>query len=581
MEAMLPLALSLDNKPFTLRDHFFFSPLFRANMPRSSVFLTARQLGKSQSIAARGVMLTGSTPFRIMYLTPLYEQIRRFSTNYVRPLIEQSPIKTLCLGTGTNNSVLQRSFKNGSMMLFTFALLDSSRIRGISVDAISYDEVQDLDPAHIPIAHEAMSHSKYGVSTFTGTPKSLDNPIHGLWKKSSQAEWVVRCPACTAWNIPSREHHLDAMIGPWREDISEHAPGTICYRCKRPINPRGGHWLHRFPERRFLRAGYHIPQIIAPLHYARQDKWQELVAKREGWGNTSTNVFYNEVLGESVDAGQKLVSETELIKAGRLGWKNNQNSPDKQVMERLSQYRCRVLSVDWGGGGETGTSFTVLALLGYRPDGKIDCLWGKRLVLSQEHLKEAKEIHHWMQRFRADILSHDYTGAGIVRETILAQANLPIERIMPIQYIRTAAQALIRYVPATTMHGRAHYRLDKPRSLLYTCQAIKLGLLNFFEYDSGDNMPGLMGDFLALVEEKTESRLAGDIYTITRNLSLPDDFAHAVNIGCAALWHMFGWPNYAEAAAIAKISQAQIAAAGSASFGWDEDPMMKGGDIFG
>src|SRR5690606_11353452 len=100
----------------------------------------------------------------------------------------------------------------------------------------------------------------------------------------------------------------------------------------RPIFPRQGHWLHRYPQRRWTFAGYHVPQIIMPLHYARRDKWAELLAKREGWGNTSRNVFYNEVLGESVDTGQKLVSETELRAASVLPWRNTPNQPSHELI---------------------------------------------------------------------------------------------------------------------------------------------------------------------------------------------------------------------------------------------------------
>src|SRR5262249_20334736 len=75
-----------------------------------------------------------------LYITPLYEQIRRFSTNYVRSFIDQSPIKHLWLGTHTENSVLQRTFSNNSKMIFSFAYLDADRTRGVSSDFVSFDE---------------------------------------------------------------------------------------------------------------------------------------------------------------------------------------------------------------------------------------------------------------------------------------------------------------------------------------------------------------------------------------------------------------------------------------------------------
>lgn len=592
LELLLPLALRLRGKPYTLHDHFPFSPMYRLTMPSAILWKTGRQVAKSTNLASHGVMLANCIPFfRTLYVTPLYEQIRRFSNNYVRPFIDQSPVKALWSGTTTENSVLQRSFKNDASMLFSFALLDADRIRGISTDRICIDEIQDFDPDHIPIIRETMSHSDWGLLALAGTPKSRDNSLEALWKDSSQAEWFIPCytPGCRGpegrtWNIPSLDYHINAMIGPMHADISERVPAVICRRCKRPINPRpnadgsGAHWVHRHREKRHQFAGYHVPQIIMPLHYGRADKWSELLAKQQGWGNTSTNVFYNEVLGESVDTGQKLVSETELKRAAVLPWVNTPNNPSSLMLERLPHYKMKCLSIDWGGGGEKEVSFTSMALLGITPDNKIDCLWGKRLIISVEHLREAEECLHWLNAFKCDIMAHDYTGAGIVRETVLVQAGFDLQRVMPIQYVRAASKNLMKYVPETMLHNRSHYRLDKTRSLLYTFQAIKLKLLRFFQYDHvNKDTPGLLHDFLALLEEKTNTRLAGDIYTIIRNPLMPDDFAQAVNIGCAALWHANEcWPNFAAAAKIGRISAAQHEAAGSSSYGWTEDRSQSG-----
>lgn len=576
LEPFLPLCLTLQGKPYDLSNHFPFSPLFKTHMPSQLVYKCGRQVSKSTSLAAHGVILSGCLPyFRTLYVTPLYEQIRRFSNNYVRPFIDRSPIKPLWSGTSTENSVLQRSFKNLSVMLFSFALLDADRIRGISADRVSMDEIQDMDPDHIPVIREVMSYSQYGLFQFAGTPKTLDNPLEGLWSMSSQAEWFIKCFSCGRWNIPALEFDLNAMIGPYHDDISEQIPGVICANphCRRPIYPRQGHWVHRYPERRYTMAGYHVPQMIMPLHYSSPKKWSELLAKQRGAWNTSEAKFYNEVMGESVDAGQKLITQTELQAAATLPWENNTDEPSPILMERLQHYTTRVLACDWGGGGEEGVSFTALALLGYTPEGQIHVLWGKKLTLSQDHIREATEIMHWLQKFRCHMLAHDYTGAGVVRETVLIQAGFNMQMVMPISYVRAASSALIKYVPPTPQHARGHYRLDKTRSLLYMFTGFRLKLIRSFAYDHKDrDTPGLLHDLLALVENKAESRLAGDIYTITRNPMLSDDFAQAVNFGCAALWHMHdAWPDYATAADIGRISVEQVEAAGNGDYGWDQD----------
>jgi hypothetical protein len=138
--------------------------------------------------------------------------------------------------------------------------------------------------------------------------------------------------------------------------------------------------------------------------------------------------------------------------------------------------------------------------------------------------------------------------------------------------VRSASQDLLVYKPPTALNHRAHYSLDKTRSLLYTCQAIKLKQMQFFQYDwTSQDSPGLVADFLALVENKTESRLGGDIYTITRNTLLTDDFAQAVNIGAAALWHVNdAWPNFAELAGLGRVT-ARFAAAETPTEDWADD----------
>jgi len=574
LEPLLPLVLSLNGQPFTLRNHFHFQPIFKCNQPRKTILKTGRQTGKSQSISALMVLLSACIPyFKTLAICPLYEQIRRLSNNYVRPLIESSPIRALLVHTGTTNSVLQRSFRNGSIIQFSFALLDTSRLRGISTHFLVADEFQDLDPTHLPIIVECLTASPWDIRLFAGTSKSLDNNLQSQWLQSSQAEFFIPCTRCGKWNIPAAGYHIEAMIGPLHDHISERYPAIVCYNCRAPLYARLGRWVHRRPQLVESFAGYHIPQIILPLHYARYDRWQELLAKQSGAGNMTTYQFYNEVLGEAMDSGQKLVTETELRAAAVLPWKNNPNQPAQELMQMLPHYRMLVMGCDWGGGGEEGVSFTVLALLGLTPTGQIHCLWGKRLLLANEHIREAEECIRRMNQFGAQLFAHDYTGAGIVRETVMVQAGMDLTRLMPFQYIRAARGDLIRFVPPSPLHNRHYYQLDKTRSLLYVCQAIKTGLLQFFEYDGDDpGANGLIPDFLALVEEKASTRHAGDVYMITKAASLTDDFAQAVNIGCAALWHANdAWPNFAEAAKIASISPRLLKAVGDFEHGWEQD----------
>ncbi len=559
LEPLLPLLLTLKGKPYTLADHFPFAPLFRTHMSQALVVKAGRQAGKSVSIAANGILVANCRPFfNTLYVAPLYEQIRRLSTTCVRPFIEQSPVRSLWSGTSTENSVLQRSFKNESRMYFSYAHLDADRIRGISAHRVVTDEVQDMDPDLLPIIMEVMSYAEYPIAWYTGTPKTLDNALEKKWSESSQAEWFMKCDHCNKMNIPALSYDLLEMIGPMRDDISRENPATVCARCKKPINPQFGRWVHRYPNRVKKFAGYHVPQIIMPIHYGYANKWATLLGKMNGAGNTTKAQFLNEVLGESYDLATKLVTETDLRNAALLPWRIDQLEECTRH-EVLKSYMYRCLAVDWGGGGKDETSFTTLAVLGWRPDGKIDVLWGKRLLTPHDHIGEARECLHYFNLFRCTFLAHDYTGAGSLRETFINHAGLPISKIIPIAYVRTASRDIMSVHPATRQHPRDYHQLDKARSLQLTCNCLKLKIIRTFQFDyvDSDNV-GLLYDFLALIENYVDGAHAGNIYSIIRNPMFKDDFAQAVNIGACALWHTTGaWPNLAQMANI-QLSEEQL-----------------------
>jgi hypothetical protein len=533
----------------------------------------------STNVAARGIVASLGIPnFKTLFVTPLYEQIRRFSNNYVRPFINQSPCKAQWVNTTTEQSVLQRSFRNGSLMLFSFALLDADRIRGVSSHCVCIDEIQDMDPAHIPIINETLTASKhYGLSVYTGTHKTLSSALYGCWQDSSQAEWIIPClsPGCKTENVPSKEFHAERMIGPVHRHISEKYPGVVCRKCRRPLNPRIGMWRHRYNERRWTHAGYHIPQIILPLHYASEEKWSQIIRKKTG--GVAENIFWNEVMGEAVDVGQRLVTETQLKAACKLPWKNNPDRPSSMIKERLTkQYAHRVIAVDWGGGGEEQVSYTAIAVIGMTHDGKLDVLWGKRLFHGCDRIREAGEIKQWYEFFKCELIVHDFTGAGEIAEAVLIQCGISAKKIRGIRLQRSGYQNIMVFHEATSFNHHTFHTLDKARSLNYVATAIKLNHVRFFEWDrTSKDVPGLIGDFLALQESNAETRLGGNIYTIVRDPMFPDDFAMAVNLGICMLWEMSAsWPDFAKMANISKLSNAQIRAAGNYQYGWDEDPGM-------
>lgn len=572
LKPLLPLMLSLKGKPYRLHNYFPFEPFFRTRVPKSMLLKTGRQVSKSTSLAAQGLVFSNSIPFfNTLYVTPLFEMIRRFSHNYVADFLKTSPVRQMLLDTSCTNSVLQRTYRNGSGMYFSYAFLDAERTRGIPADKNVIDEVQDMNFDFLQIIHETLSGSSWGLKQYAGTPKSLDNTMERLWTDSSQAEWMMKCreAGCGHWNVPAYAWDLIDMIGPWHRDISPECPGIICAKCAKPIDPRRGRWVHATPGRRWKFSGLHVPQIIMPMHYGNQEKWDVLVGKMNGRANTTQTTFLNEVCGESSDSGSKLVTVTDLKAAAILPWRSKM----VEAAPQMKRYARKVLAVDWGGGGgairagaakkggelqRQRTSYTTLAVLGLCQDGKIDVVWGHRSLRTHDWLYEADLCVQALTKFKCSHLVHDYTGAGDGRLVLLQQSGIPATNIINIRY-QGIGHNLMNLVEPTEDNPHAIYALHKSRTLITTCMCIKTGLIRFFKYDfvSSDDA-GLIHDFLALIEEKTDSRMTSDTYVITRNPNQADDFAHSVNMGACALWWMTGkWPRIAEAAKF-KISAAKL-----------------------
>jgi hypothetical protein len=530
-EPYLPLLFRLKGRPLTLERHFPIAPMYSRRLPWRTVYKCARQVGKSLNDCASNLAGSAVTPhFQTLFVTPLFEMARRLSSNYLRPLVNESPVRGLFVDSGCEKSVLQKTLSNRSMIHFSFAFLDCDRCRGLSVDRCNYDEVQGFDPAFLPIIAETMSASEWAISCYTGTPLTLDNTLEILWRESSMAEWIIPCPR-GHHNIPAVDYDVDGMIGP-PANVGRHGTGLICAKCQAPLDAAGGSWVHRFPERAPVFSGYHIPQTILPLHYADERKWTELVYKRD---HIPRAAFLNECLGESCDQGVKLVSLSDLRRAARLPW----TLEGAAAFDRRNRHEAVAMGVDWGGGGRSGESTTAAAVVGLRPDQTLEVIYLERLPVNYTDEEEILRIISLYREFRCGWFAHDFVGAGRKADTLVRQARFaPEERILPFAYVATGARNLVVHHPPGDDNLRWYYSLDKTWSIGLILQLIKLERMLFPRAD--DRLDGLLADFLSLVEEKRERALAGDVYLIKRGGTAPDDAVHAVNFAACCLFHVTG-----------------------------------------
>lgn len=547
----LPGLLTVEGKPMSLENHFAFAPVFSTHLPPYFVLRAGRQVGKTHSVMGRLILQAAMNPgHKTLVVLPLQEQSDRLSSVICKPMIEDSPIRALLGGGDDTGSVRRREFPNRAILYFSYAFLDTDRVRSISSRWLYVDEDQDMDGAHVPVLQACTDSFADPMTFFSGTSKTKDTNLEVNWQASSQGVWTVRCTGCGFDNKACVEDgHLLSMLGPYRDDISEARPGTVCHRCQVPVSPRHhGRWVHRYPERLKFFAGYYVPQPIVASHYANPIKWQVLLGRRDGSQGYTQAKFYNEVLGEAFDAAYKLVSISDLQAAGQGIGPNS----EAVAAARAARYPRVVLGVDWGGGGEDGISRTKIAAAGLTPDGAAEVFYGASLPPSTDRVAEGQEVLRIARVVRAGLIAHDYNGGGTVSEAVLNHLGWPASQLIPMVYQANKSGDMVAFQRPTGHRARGYYMLDKARTLQFTCMAIRSNRVRFFDYDfrSQDDR-GLLHDFLALVEDKVDTP-TGDVYRIRRLESGgSDDFAHATNFACCCLWESHqAWPSLAVAGRI-------------------------------
>jgi hypothetical protein len=537
--AILPLIFKLNGKPYSISEgHFPMEPLFRrTNLPLQLVLRCGRQVGKSQTFACSTILRAICNPYyKLLTVTPLFEQVRKFSSNYVKPALSECRFRSQILNRGQDNSVLQRTLSNGSYLLYNYASNSADRIRGTPSDEIFHDEVQDFDLSVLPVIESCLDASQFKLRRFAGTPKTTDGPLDQLWNKSSQAIWYIPCQTtgCKVENICSVSGHLLKMV--------DHPKTLVCYKCGQPLDSRLGYYVHTYPDRQMEFAGYSVPQPILPMHYADPKSWHRI--QRAMKGDKPTFAFYNEILGEAYDIGSKMLSKEELAAAATLPvmlpkqWQGG-------------RYLSVVLGVDWGGKGkerqtdrEEFISNTVLCLAGLRHDGVVEVKWIYKTPYAANHNQEAEMVKDAAADARVNWVAHDFTGAGDVRETLLRNFGWPIERIIPFSLtVMGPNNPIVSYTPAGTTGVRSSYKLDKPRSLLLLCELIRRQKVLLPQYEGAREM---LEDFFHIYHETVDSP-RGKTSLVRRLTGTTDDVVMAINNAVMALYHTTeSWPVLAD-----------------------------------
>lgn len=512
--------LSLKGKPFRLDPYY---PMHRAIYDgdyKSLVLMTCRQIGKSTTWATFSVSESIAIPhFSTLFLAPSQEQTLKFSTERVGRLIHYSPyVQKYFVAEKSSDRVLLRSFSNGSSINFSYVSDDPDRVRGISADRTAFDEVQDmLIDVVAPVVNEVLRESDYRYQSYSGTPKSMENGLQGLWEESTQTEWVMKCVGCNSWNAIRSE-----------KSFGKHGP--VCLKCDHLLDPRTGQWVDFVAKAKH--KGFHISRAIMPRNVpacwrpGTEDYDKAVAAWDEIWyakNHYPITTFRNEVVGVSDSQGRRIITRAdlkEMCTGPRMMQKPDHNTNMKTVGRVVA-------GIDWSGGGTEEKSKTVLTIWGLLPGGKYRLLWFK-MYPGMAPIDEAKEIMDTLAMY-GGLLSYVAGDAGEGNVYIdMLRKRFGHQRIVKLRYVESD------YYVQWNQKAQA-YMVNRTRAIDSLMMAMHRRDFEFPADPDGKLMKEPFDNILAEHEETTgqEGGVRKKVWRHSKNQ--PDDFLHAMNFARVAM----------------------------------------------
>jgi len=306
-------------------------------------------------------------PMRVMHCFPLLDLGYIYTKTKLNTMIkmavpsDSSQIKTakpksyiearLDRSASSNDSLQYKQFEYGNHILVDSVGLTGDRIRGRTVDAMFFDEVQDIPGVALSNAVKCLSQAKYGavgegIQVYFGTPKAKGSDFHKIWLSSTQQYYYLGCEKCGE-HFPLYTPESSDWEEIWIEDDlppdhPSHGFIVKCIHCgheqdKRPAAERGK-WVAVNADKDADFVGYHLNQLYMP-HFPRSKIISE---KPENHPTNTERLYQTEVLGEFFTGDASPITADEIHElCADMGRKFR-----KTIL--LEESKRVYLGLDWG-----------------------------------------------------------------------------------------------------------------------------------------------------------------------------------------------------------------------------------------
>jgi hypothetical protein len=281
------------------------------------VIRKAAQMGATEYAVSRALWLAVTKAGRVIYFFPTDHDVADFSRDRFGPAIRASAYLSSLVKD--SDTLGYKNIEKGS--IFFRGNKSRSGLKSVPADFLVYDEMDELEPAHLELASKRVGHSDYGWELAISTPTFPGSAIDRAFEETDQRYWLLRCGHCgKEWCLEDlfREHH-----GSPRADRAEicfikgpqGAEELVCMHCGGRLDPASGRWVAKEPSR--SERGYQISKFASAIlseHERSAGCLTKPAALLRDWRTTPFPAeFFNSELGLpylGIDGG---LSEQDLL----------------------------------------------------------------------------------------------------------------------------------------------------------------------------------------------------------------------------------------------------------------------------
>ena len=279
------MGLKIDGVPFNLAAYPWLIEILDIDHPHV-VIRKGAQLGFTVAMVLKSIdQLMHRYSRGLLYLMPTRDDVSDFSKSRFDRMMKDN--KEIASEIRDVDAAGIKRIREGFM--YFRGSKSRSQLKSIPVDAVVFDERDEMEAAQVELARTRMDGSTFAEETELSTPTLPDFGIDATYKASDQRMYHWKCKRCSAWTCMELE---------WPECLKQQTDGQvvrICVRCKNKMSLGKGEWVASFPQRNI--AGFYISQLCSPTVPTRKifDEYNDPMHDNREFFNSRLGLGYADI----------------------------------------------------------------------------------------------------------------------------------------------------------------------------------------------------------------------------------------------------------------------------------------------